>query len=148
MSSRSFNKRVWLVLTNIWGNWYIHSRTKLCTPFTACVLLCYECSVILCKFTLFNRHVAGVFTYRNDSSNSTKFWDTESFDQAIFQDFPDHFLSNSRLQNSTREYGIHRYRIFFKYPKFWFFDIYLLQVAILIPRTRLILYNGERNAEG
>ena len=105
---RSFNKRVWLVLTNIWGNWYIHSRTKLCTPFTACVLLCYECFVILCKFTLFNKHVAGVFTFRNDSSNSTKFWDTESFDQAIFQNFPDHFLSNSRLQNSTREYGIHR----------------------------------------
>ena len=46
------------------------------------------------------------------------------------------------------EYGTHRYMIFFKYGNFWFFDIYLLKVAILISCTRLLFYNGERNAEG
>ena len=32
-----------------------------------------------------------IVTYRKDSRNSTKFSDTDSFDTAIFQDFPDHF---------------------------------------------------------
>ena len=111
------------VLTNTWGSWYIHSRTKLCTPFTACVLLCYECFVILWMFTLFNRHVAVVFTYRNVSSNSTKLWDTESFDQAIFQDFPNHFC---RIRDCKIRHGHMAYigiGLFIKTQIFGFFHL-------------------------